>query len=228
MHPILQARLRAVRDSFIAHYNGGSGLPNASNGKDRELFVNEFMKKVFPPDLRYVGGTIIDSTSAQRSGQVDVAIILPSAPSFAMPAGEERLMLAESVAVTIEVKSNLSTDWDGVKATTEQIKLLRKHIRDTDNNGGCLVTSIPVYAVGYKGWANVWKLKEKWDETPDHQRPDGVLMLENPAFVSNTLLAEEDAAIIGFIHHLSQTIADHRDIVTNLSRYIGPMASMSS
>ena len=103
MHPILKERLEAVRSSFLAHYSGGSGLPKPSNGKDRELFVNEFLSKVFPPDIRYVGGAIIDSVSAERSGQIAVALLLPSAPSFAMPAGEERLMMAERVAAAIEV-----------------------------------------------------------------------------------------------------------------------------
>lgn len=226
MHKILESRLKAVRDAFMAHYSGGSGLPKASNGKDRELFVDEFLKKVSAPDLRYVGGTIIDSISVERSGQIDVAVILPSAPSFAMPAGEERLMLAESVAAAIEVKSNLSTDWDGVRSTTKQIKALRKHVKDLDDNGRCVVAPIPVYAVGYKGWASVWKLKKKLDETPEDERPDAVLMMESPAFVSRDLWAEADAAIFAFIHHLSRQISAQREIPTDLFRYVGKPVPM--
>lgn len=201
-------------------------MPKASNGSDRELFVNEFLAKVFPPNLRYVGGAIIDSVSTERSGQIDVAMILPNAPSFAMPAGEERLMMAESVAAALEVKSDLSTQWNEVLATTEKIKALRKHVRDLDDTGRCIVAPIPVYAVGYKGWADVWKLKEKWDATPLEKRPDGVLMLEHPAFVSASLQAEKHAAIFAFIAHLSQSIKDHSAIEANLFRYIGKPASM--
>lgn len=221
MHQLLKGRLEAIRSAFMALYNGGVGMPKASNGTDRELFVSEFLAKVFPPHLRYVGGAIIDSVSSERSGQVDVAMLLPNAPSFAMPAGEERLMMAESVAAAFEVKSDLSTQWEQVLATTEKIKALRKHVRDLEIPGQCVVASIPVYAVGYKGWANVGTLKKKWENTPEEQRPDGVLMLENPAFVSATLQAESHAAIFAFIAHLSQSIKDHALIEANLFRYIG-------
>ena len=222
MHPLLKSRLEAIRASLLATYSGGAGLPNNVIGPEREAFVQEFLTKVFPAHLRFVGGAIIDSISESRSGQIDVAVLLATAPSFPLPAaGNQRLVLAENVAVVIEIKSNLSSQWKEVLSTTTQVRALKKHIRDLDTNGKCEVTNIPVYAVGYKGWKDVWALKKKWEDTDIQERPDAVLMIENPAFVSNELWAEKDSALIAFIAHLDQRIRAHAKIETNLFRYTG-------
>jgi hypothetical protein len=127
----------------------------------------------------------------------------------------------------IEVKSNLSTQWAQVRQTTQQAKSLIKHIRDLDENGRCEVTRIPVYAVGFRGWANLSSLKQHWEETANDDRPDAVLMIENAAFVSADIQAEAGAALVAFIAHLDQTIRRHTAIQTNLFRYMGPPTLMS-
>lgn len=205
----------------MATYDGGKGLPNNVIGAEREAFVAGLLSQVFPPTLRFVGGAVIDSVTGSRSGEIDVAVLPPTAPSFPMPAaGDKRLIFAENAAAVIEVKSNLSTQWSQVRSTTKQVRELKKHVRDLDDAGKCVVTNIPVYAVGYYGWKNVWKLKEKWEETPEDERPDAALMIYNPAFVSQNLQAEKDSALVAFIAHLEKTIRAHSEIQTDIMRYI--------
>ncbi len=220
MHPLLQERLNAIRDAFMAHYKGGGGLPKESNGNDREFFVDNFLSKVFPPHLRVLSGTLIDSMSLGHCGQIDSAIVLPNAPSFVMPGGKEYLMLAENVAVVFEVKSDLSTQWEEVKKKTAMIRNLRKHIKDLESPGHCVVTNVPIYAFGFKGWSNVNSLKKKFNETAEQERPDGVLMLENPAFVGKNLVADKDGALFAFILEINDLIRSHMEIHTDLMRYI--------
>jgi hypothetical protein len=228
MNPFLVNRLRAIRSSLLATYAGGEGLPNAVIGVEREAFIREFISKVFPPHYRFVGGSIIDSLSQEISGQVDIAVLLPSAPSFPMPsAGDQRLVLAENVGVVIEVKSNISTQWGQVLETIKKIKPLKKFMRKGENEGELIVADIPVIAVGYKGWKDVWALKEHWERENKDVRPDAVLIIEQQAFVSAFLQAEQDGALIAFIAYLSRILKDHEQIPTDLLRYVGRIASMS-
>lgn len=228
MNPFLANRLNAIRSSLLATYAGGEGLPNAVIGVEREAFIREFISKVFPPHYRFVGGSIIDSVSQQISGQVDIAVLLPSAPSFPMPAaGDQRLVFAENVGAVIEVKSNISTQWDQVLETTKKIKLLKKFLRKGESEGELIVADVPVIAVGYKGWRDVWALKEHWEKENKDVRPDAVLVIEQQAFVSASLQAEKDGALIAFIAYLSRILAAHEQIPTDLLRYVGRIAPMS-
>lgn len=221
MNTLLQNRLDSIQAALMVQYNAGHGLPNAMIGWERETFVREFLAKIFSPTLRFVGGAIIDSLSNECSGQIDAAVLLPSAPSFPMPATSEcRLMLAENVAAVIEIKSNLSTQWNEVKATTKKVRALHKYVSATDDAGKIVVAPIPVIAVGYKGWADVGTLKEKWEATTGDEKPDAALVIENQAFVSSSILAEQKSALFGFIAYLTHEIERQSAIKTDLMRYV--------
>src|SRR2546423_1122598 len=105
-------RLQAIQQSLMAQHAGGHHLPNALIGSERETFLREFLQKVFPAHHRFATGAITDSDN-RLSGQVDIAVEYPFLPSFPMPGpSHERLLLAESVAAVVEVKSDLSGQWD--------------------------------------------------------------------------------------------------------------------
>lgn len=156
-------------------------MSSATKGRERELFVNEFLSKVFPPHFRFGSGDITDGSDA-RSGQVDLVVELPFFfPSFPIPGGAPRLYLAEGVAAAIEVKSDLSAQWDDVMRTTAAIKVLvPKRVR-TLLIGRLLPPTIPVVAVGYAGYTTVDGLAKRMLNTPDGQRPDVALVLDDPA-----------------------------------------------
>jgi hypothetical protein len=119
--------MAAIQASLMALHAGGRGMPNAVAGGERELFAREFLGKLFAPSFRFGTGAITDALN-NISGQVDIVIENTFAPSFPMPAGDHRLYLAESVAVAIEVKSDLLSQWDEVRATIDKIKVLQRDL----------------------------------------------------------------------------------------------------
>ncbi len=81
--------------------------------------------------------------------------------------------------------------------------------------------------MGCKGWKDVWALKEHWEKESLDLRPDAVLVIEQQAFVSAILQAQQEAALMAFIAYLSLTLSNHERIQTDLLRYVGPFAPMS-
>jgi hypothetical protein len=177
----LVERLEGIRRVLVEQGRAGRSMSSATKGRERELFVNEFLSKVFPPHFRFGSGDITDGSDA-RSGQVDLVVELPFFfPSFPIPGGAPRLYLAEGVAAAIEVKSDLSAQWDDVMRTTAAIKVLvPKRVR-TLLIGRLLPPTIPVVAVGYAGYTTVDGLAKRMLNTPDGQRPDVALVLDDPA-----------------------------------------------
>jgi hypothetical protein len=159
MNTHVRDRLKAIQQALIAHYKGGLGLPSALIGSEREYLINDYLSEVLPHLYRFGRGAITDSSN-NICGQLDVVIELPFGSTFPMPAGKERLYLAESVAAVIEVKSNLYKQWNEVAETTRKVKLLN---RDLKHSSAILLEEspdpivqvtpkIPCYAVGYTGY----------------------------------------------------------------------------
>ena len=175
-------RLVAIQQALMAQHLGGHGLPNAVVGHERETFLREFLQKVFPAHRRFATGAITDSQNS-ISGQVDIAVEFPFIPSFPMPATDQRLLLAESVAVTIEVKSDLGAQWQQVCDTTRQVKLLQRKMGSIMVLGRAPGPAIPCVAVGYTGHATVDGLANRLVNTPAGERPDGALVIQSGCFV---------------------------------------------
>jgi len=179
-NPCLVQRLTAIQQALMAQHLAGRGMPNATSGSERETFLREFLQQVFPAHRRFSTGAIIDSAGA-ISGQVDIAVEYGIIPSFPMPSTSERLLLAESVALTIEVKSDLSAQWRQVCETTARIKSLQRHLNPIMTLG-TPPASIPCIAVGYTGHSTIEGLNERLVTTPEMQRPDGALVIQSGCF----------------------------------------------
>lgn len=121
----LEPRLDALHKMLMAGYYGSGELSSASKGSERELFVNSFLSQIFPPSYRFGTGDVIDGY-VQKSGQVDIVIEYPNFMSFPYLMGGPRLYLAEGVAATIEVKSNLVGQWNEALATAQKVKELKR------------------------------------------------------------------------------------------------------
>jgi len=182
-NPHLLQRLTAIQQALLAQRAGAVGLPGAVAGSERETFLREYLQKVFPAHRRFATGVITDAAGA-LSGQVDIAVEFGFSPSFPMPATEERLLLAESVALAVEVKSDLGRQWAEVEATTRKIKQLRRQlgaVTMVDAPGP--PEFIPVVAVGYRGYATLDGLNARQQSTPADARPDGLLVIDPGCFV---------------------------------------------
>lgn len=173
-------RLAAIRKQLMAAHDGSAGLSTATIGRERELFINLFLKNVFPPHFRFGSGDLADSRG-RRTGQLDIVIELPFFPSLPLVGiPEQRLYFVESVCAVIEVKSDLKRQWNEVKKTASSLGNLTHggftgEARDTRFGVEC----IAFIAVGFRGWARTTHLRTR--------RQNGVgaiLQLDPPIFVA--------------------------------------------
>lgn len=123
---ILSNRVDALFTLLSTQHAGGKGMSSASIGSERELFVDSLLKNVFPPHYRFSTGDITNPTVA-LSGQVDIVLEYPRGFSFPLLEGGPRLYLAEDVAAVIEVKSNLTGQWNEVKSTAEKLAEVQRN-----------------------------------------------------------------------------------------------------
>lgn len=186
---ILQ-RFRGIQGALLAHYTGGVSMPSAVKGNERETFVQDYLRELFPPMFRFGSGAVTD-VAGNRSGQLDVVIELPFVPSFPMPGGRERLYMAESVALALEVKSNLSSQWDQVEDSCKQLRTVRRiHKKSTAITSQGIVfgsggsSTIPYMAVGYTGYRSIDALQSRFESTPAESRPDAALVIDTGVLYS--------------------------------------------
>lgn len=209
MNKHIERRLQAIQQSLLAHYRGGSGLPNALIGSEREHLINDYLSELLPPIYRFGRGAITDATD-EISGQLEVVMELPLGTSFPLLAGTERLYLAESVAAVIEVKSNLSSQWSEVEETIRKVKVLQRDIRQSsamllESSHGPIVEAgpkIPCYAVGYHGYKSLQTLQDRLSSTPIESQPDGVLILDSGCFLGVTCKADGVWGLYAFVAEL--------------------------
>lgn len=136
---VLNSRIDAIFRVLDALYCGGANISSASKGNERELFVKYVLETVFPPHFRFTSGDVIDSHRNQ-TGQVDIVLEQARGYSFPMAQTGPRLFLAENVAAVIEVKSDLSSQWDEVIATAEKVASIQR--RYSSDNYGEMIDSI--------------------------------------------------------------------------------------
>jgi hypothetical protein len=181
MNTHLRQRLDGLLQHFRAAHFAGGVSASANRGTEREAFLLALLSQVLPPIYRVGTGEITDVDS-NRSGQLDIVIEMPWAPSFGFPASPVRLYPAEAVGVVIEVKSNIADQWTEVEATVSALAKLRQRLSGTAVNGGSLTTHdvstepIPVFAVGYQGWSSSEPIERRLLTS----ELDGVLILESP------------------------------------------------
>jgi hypothetical protein len=137
---------------------------------------------------------------------------LPFAPNFPMPAGDQRLYLAESVAAVIEVKSNLYSQWPEVERTMAAVKPLQRDLVEPYRWVGVTLPdcmqplqnqpTIPCYVVAYMGHATIDGLRRRLNSTDETRRPDGALVIESGCFVGRTGTANGAAGLFAFVTEL--------------------------
>lgn len=215
----LLQRLSGIQAALIAQHQGGHSLPNATGGSERETFLREFLQKVFPAHRRFATGAITDA-AGNITGQVDVAVEYGFVPSFPMPSTDERLLLAESVALAIEVKSDLVAQWQQVRETTAKIKALKRQLRPIMTLGGNPTDTIPCIAVGYRGHSSVDALKQRLSTTPESERPDGALVIESGCFVGFGVTAYGPLGLYALCFAVNLVLAQLGFASPDLTRYV--------
>jgi hypothetical protein len=195
MNEHVRSRIKAIQDSLLATYRGGVGMPTAMVGGERELVLHGLFREVVPPIYRFGQGAITDATG-QLTGQIDLVMELPFGPSLPMPAGSHRLYLAESVAAVVEIKSDLSSQWDEVEQTVGRVRQLAQDLRQTQGLAQesssepdkriAAIQGIPCYVIGFRGHRTLDGLVSRLEETASTARPHGALVIESGTFVGVT------------------------------------------
>lgn len=109
----------------MASYDAGKTLSSSSKGFEREIFVEEFLKQVYPNNFRFGNGDVVDN-KGRKSGQIDIVVEAPFLYSFPAHPNGPRLYPAESVVAIIEVKSDLIKQWSQVKKSVEKIRKIER------------------------------------------------------------------------------------------------------
>ncbi len=177
---------------FHAIHKGSTPLSNESKGEERETFLNFFLHAVLPSRAKIGKGEITD-IAGERSGQLDCVVeygYLPSLPL--LPGSDTRLYIAEGVAVVIEIKSNLSTQWDQITKTAEALSNLKRSFGQSHvTNERLPGPEIPFIAVGYRGWKDKKILQERIDQSPNVH---GVLDLKQEHLISKVPFRKPDGS----------------------------------
>jgi hypothetical protein len=147
-------RLEGTRQLLTSVHAASAGSSSATKGTERAEFLHTFLSEALPTIYRFGTGDITDA-AGHRSGQIDIAVEYPFAPNLPLQAGHPRLYLAEGVAAAIEVKSNVSAQWQQVLLTASQLAPLRRSMGSGMSVGMPPLPFVPLFAVGYKGWSTI-------------------------------------------------------------------------
>jgi hypothetical protein len=203
----------------MAQHQGGFGLPNAVIGNERETLVREYLQKVFPPHYRFTSGAITDA-SGGLTGQVDIVVEYPFSCSFPMPSSADRLVLADCVLATLEVKSHLADQWPQVMASVCQVKSLQRNVTPLMYFGHAPSTQIPCIAVGYRGHMTVDALQRRLASTPEECRPDAALVLESGCFAGYGCQATGSAGLYALCSVLMHSARQLQAAAPDMFRYL--------
>lgn len=98
------------------------------------------------------------------------------------PGGNTRRYLAESVAAVIEVKSNISVQWQDALRTAKQLAPLRRRFGAAMTMGLGPTDNIPLFVAGYTGWRTLPTLEQNLAKNPEVA---GILVIDKGLFVSS-------------------------------------------
>lgn len=177
----LTDRLVAFHAALRAAVPAGESLSSATKGAEREAVLGVLLRGAMPPTYRFGTGDILDS-EGRKSGQVDIVLENAFAPSFPYLGEGPRLYLAEGVAMVIEVKSDLSRQWEEVTSTVHRVRALGRRYSTYSSMGlqSRWLAHIPVLVVGYRGWVQQETLAKHAAEV---EGIAGILQVEPAMFV---------------------------------------------
>jgi len=214
-------RLAGIQDILNSVHKASAGLSPNTKGKERESFIDEFLKNVLPNTYRFGTGDATDA-NGNISGQLDVVVEYPIAPTLPSVSGSShptRLYLAESVAAVIEVKSNVMNQWNEALGTAIKLSKLQRTFGSTISFGPRPNANIPLFVVGYTGWSSLASLEAKLHS---HKEVEGILVIDQGIFMSRNgpIKATGPLALWGLITALSQYTSHLMSAQVNLSAYV--------
>lgn len=203
-------------------------------GQNREVFIQNFIKKSFPQKFVIGTGEIIDS-SDNLSKQADIVIYDEFMPSFDY--GASKHFLSGGVLAHIEVKSNLNSEkLKEALDTTKSIKSLNRDI-DASMHLGNLPQKISSFLFAYDGMTKETfkqKIQEYYNGESDIDNfVDAVCVLNkyvmikviDPETKGNkiTFLETKEDGLMIFFSRLFDALHKNWAGIPNLYKYLGDL-----
>jgi hypothetical protein len=165
-HEALQAYFDGALDELRGAYARSLAARNSTVvGTLRERGIRRALQGCLPSIARMVDGEII-ATHHARSGQLDGIVVHASGAALGFD-DEPRVVLAEGVLAAIEAKSDLRSQWEGIRSTWSRVLPLRRSFDPripAPANEHPSEPAIPFIAIGFRGWDTVETLVEEVQE----------------------------------------------------------------
>jgi hypothetical protein len=193
-------RIAGIQAILNGVHRAGTPMSSATKGHERAAFIDQFLKEALPPQFRFGTGDVTDR-AGHRSGQLDVVVEIPFAPSLPLAAAS-RLYLAEGVGAVIEVKSDVASQWGEAVRTAELLwPLQRDFLGSVGFIGAPPQPRIPLFVVGYTGWKTIETVREHLQERTDIE---GILVIDQGIYVSRrgVKIEHSAAALWGLVSDL--------------------------
>lgn len=216
----LLTRLQSMQNSLVTQHASVDSLPDARKGWQSKLFLAEFLNKVFGERQRFSTGSIMDSRG-NLAADVDIAVEHPAAPSFPMSGpSQDRLLMAESVAMVIEVRSDVSTQLASIGSTTRRIRMLTRRADQLISPGKRFPDTIPVVAVGYIGFSDPERLRRRVASVSPQYRPNGILVIEPGLFEGFGIRAKGAVALYALCMTINRLVHQMNNVAPDLGAYV--------
>ncbi|MEX0518313.1 DUF6602 domain-containing protein [Raoultella planticola] len=248
VNTMLFKRLAGVLEVLNANNIAGSHDPSAVKGEARSKFINDYLKNAIPNGLRIsTNGVIIDNQN-NSTGELDIIIengFFPNIPYVG--ADSARLFFAEGVSAVIEVKSNISGQWNEAISTGSKLQKITRNFSNTSvsNANGTNITilnttvsnrslgkiapppkfnllkKVPYFVAGYSGWEKIETLQAKLDES--NGVISGILQIDKGFFVSDktfdSVRAQGPLSLLAFINALYESYSYIKSTNTDILSY---------
>lgn len=216
----LLKRLTSIQETLVTQHQNFGSLDEARQGWQSKLFVADFLNKVFPGPCRFSTGSIMDCDGNVAPG-VDIAVELPMSPSFPMSdPSQDRLLMAESVAMVIEVRSDLSNQLAEVGTKASQVHRLQRRLVPRTPAHRTPRATIPVIAVGYHGYNNGEHLRRHLDAISKPYRPEAILLLEPGLFEGFGMSARGAVSLYALCIAINRMLRELNAADPNLVAYV--------
>ena len=187
--PYIIDRLLAVQDQVLTAY-AQLDLKAPEHVTDlRQVLIERFLRPLFSAHRRFTAGRITDATGVLTE-QLNLIIEHGFMPSFPLHDGTSRLVLAEAVALVMEVADQPGEDDESLREVCSHIKQLSRDIKPTIKYQGAPSDRVPVMVVFFQGPDELEDLQRWWMAIPESERPDAVCVLSSGCFLGFGLEAD--------------------------------------
>lgn len=188
-NPYLIDRLLAVQEQVLKAYAQLDPKAPGHVADLRQVLIAHFLQPLFSAHRRFTAGRITDATGVLTE-QLDLIIEHGFMPSFPLHDGTSRLVLAEAVALVIEVADRPGEDDAYLREVFSHIRQLSRQIKPAIKYQGAPSDRVPVMAIFFQGPDELEDLQRWWMDIPESERPDAVCVLSSGCFLGFGLEAD--------------------------------------